>query len=214
MSLYFPIALSLLQLPCLVVGGGTVASRRIVSLLGAGADVTVVAPEVSKEIRVLVGEGRLRWIQESFDPKNLVGSRLVIAATDDPSTQTAIVQEARRLGILCNDAVTPEAGDFVVPSVVERGDLMISIVTGGSSPRLAAKLRQELADRYGPEYADYTALLREVRQTALKTIADSTSRRSMLTTLAEDDTILELIRAGRLEEAHDRAFSCISSSSD
>jgi len=210
---YFPVALRLQGRRCLVVGGGSVATRRIESLLDAGADVRVVALVAGAEIRALAETGRVDLILTPFQSEHLEGMFLVVCAADNPEVNAAVAAEAARRGVLCNDAETPDRGDFVVPSVVRRGDLLITVMTGGGSPALASRLREEMEARYGPEYAAYVALLGEVRACALRDLPDSAQRKRVLTALAQDDSILALLREGRAEEARGRAFRCISSSS-
>jgi precorrin-2 dehydrogenase/sirohydrochlorin ferrochelatase len=214
MTRLFPIAIRIEGRRCVVVGGGAVAARRAEALLEAGGAVTVVAPEACAEIREWAAEGRIAMIEAPYRPAHLDGAFLVVAATDRPEVNAAIAKEARARSVLCNDAEVPDRGDFVVPSILRRGDLLITVTTGGHSPALAARLRDELAERFGPEFEEYVALLGEVRAHVLETIPDARRRRAALGALAREDTILMLIREGRASEARARAFSCISSLSD
>jgi precorrin-2 dehydrogenase/sirohydrochlorin ferrochelatase len=125
-----------------------------------------------------------------------------------------VCEAARAAGALVNDAETPARGDFVVPSVVRRGDLLIAVTTQGASPALAARIQERLSEQFGEEYGPYVALLAEVRERVMETIPDPAQRRRILRAAAADAEILELIRGGRLDAARARAFACISSLSD
>jgi precorrin-2 dehydrogenase/sirohydrochlorin ferrochelatase len=214
MALYFPIAICLEGRRCVVVGGGAVAARRVESLLEAGGDITVVAPQVCAELKERAETGRIRLLAVPYETAHLAGAFLVVAATSHPQVNAAVAADARACGILCNDAQAPERGNFIVPSVVRRGDLLITVTTGGGSPSLAMRIRDEIAGRYGPEYAAYVALLGEIRTHVLQTIPDPARRRRALAVVAADETILPLLQAGRAGEARERAYSCISSLSD
>jgi len=214
MTRFLPIALNVEGRRCVVVGGGTVAARRVEALLEAGGVVTVIAPEADAAIQKAAQDGRIELKPTAYQASHLDGAFLISAATNLPAINAAVARDAQARGILCNDAEDPDRGDFIVPSTVRRGDLLLAVTTGGASPSLAARIAEALEATYGPEYAAYTALLGEVRRHVLATVADSKRRRAALNTVAEDETILALIREGRADEARARAFSCISSSSD
>lgn len=215
MPRYFPVALSVENRRCVVVGGGLVAARRVRSLLEAGAGaITVVAPRVCEDLRRLAAEGVTQFIMEPYRQDHLQGAFLAIACTDSTEVNEAVVVDCRAQGILAANAETCEHGDFVIPSVVRRGDLLLSVTTGGASPALASKIAAELNEKYGHEYSLYMLLLSEAREAAMRQIDDKTARRSALRKLAEDSAILDLIRAGNAPKARQRAMDCISSSSD
>jgi precorrin-2 dehydrogenase / sirohydrochlorin ferrochelatase len=210
----FPLAIDLQNRRCVVVGAGAVAERRVLSLLEAEAQVKVIAPGATERIADLASLNRIELQSREYVSSDLDGAFLVIAATDDSAVNAGIVRVARSRGILTNDAETPERGDFVVPSVVRRGSLMLTVTTAGASPSLASRIRQSLERQYGPEYEPYVMLLAEVRDAAITLIPDVRERRAALRRLAEQDEIRELLRAGRTEEARTKAFACISSLSD
>ena len=213
MARFLPIGLVVEGRPCIVVGGGAVAARRVGALLDAGAKVTVVSPEIRPEIERVVHEwyGELRY--ERYRPEHLDGAYLVIAATDNADVNGAVANEAHNRGILCSDASATEGPDFIVPSIIRRGDLVITVTTGGASPALSSRIRDELENLYGPEYLGLLVLLAEARNLAKAQIPDRARRQRALRAIAEDDGILELMRAGRIEDARQKALSWISSSS-
>ncbi len=162
-----PIFLRLERRPCLVVGAGRVALEKIESLRGAGAAITVVAPEAIPKLRALAQEGALVWRQRWFEPSDLDGIFVVIAATNAPDVNHAVYEEALRRNVLCNAVDDPPNCDFYFGSVVARGDLQIAISTAGESPALAQRLRREidaqLPDDLGPWLDELGGLRREVR---------------------------------------------------
>ncbi len=211
MPRYFPIAIALEGRACLVVGGGSVAARRVTALLDGGASVTVVAPEVCAELLSLSGEIVVE--ARPYASSDSDGRSVVIAATDQPAVNSRVIADARERGIWACDAGSAEFGDFVIPSTIRRGDLLISVTTGGSSPALSSRIRDEIAERYPARYADYVQLLGEARELVLTQAADPKERQNTLRSLADDGILLELILQGRVEEAWERMLACISSSS-
>ncbi len=199
----YPIFLELAGAACVVVGGGPVAQRKVQSLLSAGARVKVVALTASERIESLAAEGKLEWIGELYRPDHLDGSRLVFAATDDPQLNARIAADARSRDALTNVAEPPEAGDFMVPATLKRGDIVLAISTGGTSPALAKKLRQQLEDVIGEEYGDLARLLGELRPLAEQQIKAQNKRQQFYEDVL-NSTVLDLLRAGKHDEARHR----------
>ncbi len=141
MKNYYPLFLNLNAQPVVVVGAGRVAARKIRSLLKAGARVTVIAPDAIAAIRRIK---RVRWIARAYRNGDLRGARLVVAATDDLDVNRRVCAEAKRRHILANCAAPPDAGNFIVPSVVRRGVVSIAISTSGTKPEHAKALRKRL----------------------------------------------------------------------
>jgi siroheme synthase-like protein len=153
----YPIVLTNLSAArCVVIGGGAVAERKVRQLLDAGARPTVISPTLSPALAAWREAGLLTHACRAYQEGDLAGAALAIAAANDADANQGVAAEARRLGILANIADAPEAGSFHTVATVRRGDLLITVSTGGASPALAAQLRQELAERYGPEYAEHT----------------------------------------------------------
>lgn len=165
---YYPVSLDLQNRNCLVVGGGSVGTRKVATLLDCDAKVTVVSPEATPRLTVLADNRSILWIKRSFKSSDLAGMFLVIGATNDDSLNLQISREAQKINILCNIADRPAACNFILPSIVCRGDLCIAISTSGRSPAYAKKLRQDLEERFGPEHADFLHLMGAVRNILLK----------------------------------------------
>jgi siroheme synthase-like protein len=180
----FPIFLKLEGRQCLVVGAGTVAEGKIRGLLDAGAIVRVVAPNAVFQIRRWDFEGKLNWKPREFDPRDLDGISIVIAATNSHKVNTQIFQEARLRNVLCNAVDDPENCDFYYPAVVSRGDLQIAISTNGRSPALAQRLRKDLEEQFGPEYEAWLRELGEAREQLNATHMDAEARKKLLHELA------------------------------
>lgn len=153
--------------PCLVVGGGAVGERKVQDLLGAGARVTVVSQTLTPRLAELAAQGRLRFIQDDFSPPYLDGMWLVVGATDDQQVNREISVAAQARHLLVNIVDAPELCTFIVPAQVRRGSLTIAVSTGGASPALARQVREELEERFGPEYGRYLRLLQGVRNRVL-----------------------------------------------
>ncbi len=176
----FPMFLKLSARPCLVVGAGTIAESKIASLLEAGARVRVVAPEATAQVRSWGASNNIEWHQRPFEPADLKGMFLVIAATSSTELHEHIYREATHRGVLCNIVDVPSLCDFFYPSVVQRGALQIAISTAGQSPALAQRLRKQLEEQFGPEYEEWLAQLGKSRD-KLRTInVDAEERRGLL----------------------------------
>lgn len=161
----YPILLKLDGQPCLVVGGGAVAERKARTLLAAGASVRVVSPTLNAGLAELAREGRIIYVRRGYrGPGDLAGVLLVIAATNSPALNRRIARDCRARRILVNAVNVPEAGNFIVPAIFRRGALTVAVSTEGKSPLLARILRDDLAARYGPEYAELLELLGRLRE--------------------------------------------------
>lgn len=161
---YYPVFLSLQGKQCAVVGGGAVAERKVMSLLECGGDVVVISPRVVKGLRLLAEQGKLQLLKRSYRRGDLKGAKLVVAATNDARVNAAVAGEAQKKGILVNVVDDPVLSDFIVPSALRRGELVIAVSTSGESPALARKVRTELEKHFVPEYAQLVALVSEVRR--------------------------------------------------
>ncbi len=164
----YPIFALIADRPCLVVGGGSVGERKVQDLLAAGARVAVVSPDLTPALAALAARGEIRHLRGDFLPEQVEGMALVIGATDYPEVNARVSAAARARGIWVNIVDAPDLCTFIVPAQVRRGDLTLAISTGGASPALARRLREELERHFGPEYGDYLTLLQGVRTRLLK----------------------------------------------
>ncbi|MGA7110395.1 MAG: siroheme synthase CysG [Terracidiphilus sp.] len=179
-----PIFLKLEGRPGLLVGAGAVALDKIGSLLKTGIHLRVIAPQAHPEIRQLASHGKLEWIERSFQPSDLEGHFLVIAATNDSAVNHLVYREAVARNILCNSVDDIPNCDFFFGSVVSRGDLQIAISTAGESPAFAQRLRQEIEAQLPSDLGPWLAQLGQLRREVLATHPRSESRKLLLHELA------------------------------
>ena len=191
-----------------MVGGGSVAARKVAALQESGARVTVVSPKLIHELLEKAQAGLIEHIARDYQPGDLQKASLVIAATDDLRVNQAVAREACSLGKLVNVVDDPQHSNFIFPAVVRRGEMIIAITTGGASPAFAGHLRRQLERQIGPEYADLIALLGEIRPELIARYPDP-HRRSQATLALLDAGLLELIRAKGLEAALQNARNWI-----
>jgi precorrin-2 dehydrogenase / sirohydrochlorin ferrochelatase len=193
----FPMFLKLSGRPCLVVGAGTVARSKIASLLEVGGRVRVVAPEATPQVRSWARSNKVEWHQRPFQPDDLEGVFLVVAATSSTGLHQRIFEEARRRGVLCNIVDVPALCDFYYPSVVQRGALQIAISTAGRSPAVAQRLRKQLEDQFGPEYEEWVGQLGEARDKLFSTKLDQEERKRRLHELASEEAFKAFLKSRR-----------------
>ncbi|HLY42010.1 MAG TPA: siroheme synthase CysG [Terracidiphilus sp.] len=180
-----PIFLQLEGRPGLIVGAGTVALDKIGTLLKTGLRLRVIAPRVHPDIRSLADEGKLELIERPFEPLDLEGNFLVIAATDSPEVNTAVYRSALERNILCNSVDDIPNCDFFFGSIVRRGDLQIAISTAGQSPAFAQHLRHEIDNLLPTDIGPWLAELGQLRREILATHPRSEARKLLLHSLAD-----------------------------
>lgn len=173
---------------CLVAGAGVIARPKIESLLRAGAQVVVVAPQAQPEIAEWAGGRKLEWLRREFEAEDLAGAFLVVAATNRGDVNHAVADAARERGVLCNSVDDPPDCDFFYPSVVERGDLQLAISTGGKSPALSMQLREELSAMLPEDLGPWLDSLGEQRLRVLAALPPGEERKQILHQLARRET--------------------------
>ncbi len=201
MALY-PVNLSIQGRLCLVVGGGKVAVRKIEALLPCGADVRVISPEVEERIAELAEQSLLQWERREYKTGDLQDAMLVFAATDSEPVQAAVICEANELQIPVNVVTRPESCTFHVPASMQRGDLLITVATGGASPALAARIRRELEENYGTEYEYLLILMAAVRKAVLEQGGTQKEHKSIFERIL-DSGIKDQIREKRWDDVED-----------
>jgi len=164
---YYPVNLDIQNRKCLVVGGGSVSTRKVMTLLECGAVVTVVSPDVAEELLELAEKKMIKLKKRPYEPSDIDGMFLVIGATDNEELNWQINKDAECQHKLCNIADRPEACNFILPSIVNRGNLVIAISTSGKSPAFAKKMRQDLEKEFGEEYDEFLQLMGAIRKKAL-----------------------------------------------
>jgi len=193
---YYPIHLDIQNKNCLVVGGGGVGTRKVQTLLKCGANVTVVSPEISDRLQDLAESERLTLKPRPYRTEDIEGVFLVIGASDDETLNRRISSDAERRNTLCNIADRPEKCNFILPSIVRRDDLVITISTSGRSPALAKKLRKKLERRFGPEYGDFLKLMGAIRSKLLSQAHEPEVHKPLFEQLI-DSNLIALIQQGK-----------------
>lgn len=175
------------------------ALRKVQGLLAAGAAVRVISPEVDARLAALAREGKIEWRPGAYAEGDLRNAFLVFAATDDRRAQKLICRHATAEGRLVNVADDPDCCNFHVPSSFRRGDLAIAVSTSGKSPAVAALIRGELENSFGPEYAVLLEIMAMVRQ-QLGAGGDSQAVRKKIYKKILHDDILDWIKTGRMDK--------------
>lgn len=199
MARLFPVMLKLENRGCLVVGGGEVAERKVNDILLSSGRVKVVAPLISPRLNEMAADGLIEVNLRPYMTDDLEGMVLVIAATDDKTINHRVAAECRTRGILVNVVDDPEVCDIYIPAVLRRGALTISVSTEGKSPLLAKKIKEELANVYGEEYAELIELLGEIREKIKDSVPDIENRRNMFLQLVEGP-LLDMFKNGGIEQ--------------
>jgi precorrin-2 dehydrogenase/sirohydrochlorin ferrochelatase len=191
----FPANLRLDGRPCVVIGGGEVAERKVESLLAAGARVTVIAPEITQGLAALAETHEIVHFERRARAGDLRGAFLAVVASDEPSLQKALVAEAEAERVLLNVVDAPQLCSFTFPAVYRRGPLTVAVSSGGLSPGLACVIRDELGRRVGAEHATLALILGRVRER----LHPGAARRHVLRRLLASP-VLEWLREGRMKE--------------
>lgn len=203
----YPVNLRMAGRRALVVGGGGVARGKVAGLVDAEAAVEVVAPTIDDAIRSM----GVTCTERAYEPGDLEGRWLVVTATDDPEVNARVRADADAAGIWVNSADDPENCTFTLPARVRRGDLLVTISTGGRSPAMSSWVRRWIESELGPEHEQLLEVLSEVRE---ELRSQGTPTEGLDWQGAVDSGTLDLIRQGHLDQAKERLQACLSSSSD
>jgi siroheme synthase-like protein len=210
---YYPAILDIAGRRTLVVGAGKVGEGKIRGLLSAGADLRVVSLQATRQVEHWAREGLIELVLRAYERSDLDGCFLVIAATEDNDTNVRVFNDAERRQMLCNVVDVPRLCNFILPSIMRQGDLAIAVSTAGASPALARKIRLELEQSYGEEYALAMELLGSLRE-ELKTRYPDPHDRKILFERIVYSNLLDLIRAGDTEAIEDWIEKCVEEGPD
>jgi precorrin-2 dehydrogenase / sirohydrochlorin ferrochelatase len=201
-SLYFA-CIDLAGRRVVVVGAGTVALEKIEGLLTCGAVVRVVAPEAEETVARLAGDGVIEYRARTYASHDLDACFLAVVATPHPDVNRRVHDDAEARSMLVNVADVPSLCNFILPAVLRRPPLGVAISTGGASPALAKRMRDEVDDAFGPHYARLAVLLNEVRPWARTTLATYEARKEFFDAIVNGDPDpIELLRNGNEESVH------------
>ena len=207
---FYPINLDLSDKECAVIGGGKVAWRKVVSLLKAGAKVTVISPELIEPLFYMAEKEQIVHKKKCYRQGDLTGFFIVICATNQQMVNRQAAEDAKKNGALINVVDKSYPNDFIVPAQVCRGNLLITVSTGGQSPAFSRQLQRELSNKYGDEYAVYLDLIADMRET-LKDVLQDSEARVKFWQQAMNQEILDLIKQGKLSKAEAEIKNAIGS---
>lgn len=206
MSQYYPIFMDLEAQPVLVVGGGVVALRKVQTLLDHGAIVRIVSPQLVPDLKALINDNTCLWSEKEYSTDDIQGAILVFSCTEKEEVNDKVSRDAKNHYRPVNVVDAPEKCGFIVPSIMEQGDLKIAVSTGGSSPIVARQVRAELQTHYGKEMAEYLTLLKTWRN--IVKLSLSPEKRSIFWKRATDGEVRGLIKAQLLTEAEGVVEKC------
>jgi precorrin-2 dehydrogenase/sirohydrochlorin ferrochelatase len=199
---------------CLVVGGGEVGLEKVEGLLICGADVTLVSPSAHPALEALAAEGSIAWHARAYDPRDLEGAFLAIAASGDSEVNIAVHEDAEARAMLVNVVDVPPLCNFILPAIVRSGPLAIAISTAGASPALAKRMKREIAEQFGEPYARLAVMLNDVRGWAKATLPTFQERREFFEAIVtgepdpvallregDEQAVLELIESSQRQVA-------------
>jgi precorrin-2 dehydrogenase/sirohydrochlorin ferrochelatase len=195
MKKYYPVSLDLTDKRCVIVGGGAVAERKAERLIACGAQVTVVSRTLTPLMEDKKKANAIQHIDHDYERQTLDGAFMVIGATDRDDVNAQVSKDALSLGMLVNIVDDPDRCNFILPSLVQQGDLSIAVSTGGKSPALARKIREDLQRQYGPEYKSLLAIMGSLRKKIIAQGHATEANKAVFEALVRSD-ILQAIRDG------------------
>ena len=195
---YYPVYLNLAGKHCVILGGGTIAQGKLAALRDAGANITVISPQSTDGIKRAAQRGHITLLQREYQPGDLEGAFIAVAATNVWHVNRQIYEEAEERGVLLNVVDDPDQCTFIAPSIVRRDPITLAISTGGASPALARKMRETLSEDKVLQWADLANVLAQARRVIKekRTVIDPTRWQCVIT-----EELLEMARDGREEEA-------------
>ncbi|MHB8917889.1 MAG: precorrin-2 dehydrogenase/sirohydrochlorin ferrochelatase family protein [Desulfocucumaceae bacterium] len=202
----YPISLNVENRLCVVVGGGQVAERKVLSLLECGARVRLVSPSITAGLMELAGSGRIEIIKDFYRDDCLDGAFLVIGATDSDGVNGRVSVDSMSRGLLVNVVDDPPRGNFYVPAVVRRGSLQIAVSTDGNSPLLARKIKEQLEAEFPGEYGDVVRLIGDLREKVIRDNPDPAEKERLLSSLLDGET-MDLLKEGKFNLAKERILN-------
>jgi precorrin-2 dehydrogenase len=203
---------------CLVVGGGDIGLEKVEGLLACGGDVTLIAPVAHPELEQLASEGSITWEKRAYaGPDDLEGVFMAIACTDDSEVNIGIFDDAEQRAMLVNIVDVPPLCNFILPAIVRTGPLAIAISTAGASPALAKRMKREISELFGEEYARLAVILNDARGWAKGTLPTYQDRKEFFEGIVNGDPDpIQLLRDGQepavlaiVESAKERAAAAL-----
>lgn len=199
---YYPAFVNINGKECVVIGGGNVAERKVMSLLRCGAKIKIISPALTKRLQNEKDKGNISHISRNYKRGDLEGAFLVIAATSDDEINREIASESP---CLVNVVDAPDNANFIVPSVIKRGLLTVAISTSGASPAMARSIKKEIEALYGEDFSKYLVFLKNLRKEIIAKIKDKNLRQRLFRELASDK-MLDILRRKGYKEARNIAL--------
>jgi len=208
MKKYYPVMLDIKAKACLVVGGGFISYRKTLSLLQYGASITVISPDLCKEIQDLVDSDKILWIKDYYKSDYLKNIFIVFAATNDENVNQKIYNDSKNKNILVNVVDVPELCDFIMPAVMQQGDLTIAVSTNGKSPTLAKRICEDLSKNFDVNYAVFIDILGEMREKVTTNITSQTKRVYFFKKIVDSDYLdkLKYLPPEKVKQEIDKVF--------
>ncbi len=203
-----PIMLRVAGKKCVVVGGGEVAAQKVKQLIECSASVVVVSPTLCDELKEMANQGRIQWLPMRYEPSVLDGAFLVFACTQDAEVNRRVFCDCEARKVWCNVADVPELCNFIMPSILRRGDLVVAVSTSGNSPAFARKVRLFLEDIIGDEFGMLAALLGEIKEEMRQSLKTIEQRREFIERVWESD-VWRYLREGDFESARNCLRKCL-----
>jgi precorrin-2 dehydrogenase / sirohydrochlorin ferrochelatase len=189
---------------CLVVGGGEIGLEKVEGLLACDGRVTLIAPEARPELARLALEGSIAWERREYESGDLEGAFMAIAATDDTDVNVRVFDDAERRAMLVNVVDVPPLCNFILPAIVRTGPMAIAISTAGASPALAKRMKREIGELFGEQYAELAIMLNDARGWAKATLPTYQDRKEFFESIVNGDPDpVDLLRAGDLDAVRD-----------
>ena len=204
---YYPVFLDIAGKPVIVIGGGNIAHQKVVGLLKASAELTVVSPDLHQEMASLAAGGRFRHVERDYEPGDLEGYVLAFVATDDRSVNATVAAEGKERRVWVNAVDDPPYCDFIMPGIAQQGNLIVAVSTSGTSPAMARKMREEIETFLTEDYALMLELAAEVRAELREKgmLVDSEVWNKAL-----DSDVRRLLAEGKRAEAKERLLRSLS----
>ena len=204
--MYYPVYLDLNRKNCVIIGGGNESEKKLENLLRCGARITIISPQVTPGILQRVKKDEVVWKARPYRLGDIKGAFIAIASTNEMSVNKAVAEEAKMEKTVLNVVDVPDLCDFIAPAIIKRGDVIVAISTGGASPALARKLREEISECAALEYADLANILRtartEVKKRQTRVSPDHWQR-------CIDHQLLTMVQNGQKKQALKRLINCL-----
>jgi siroheme synthase-like protein len=186
-QLHYPLFLDISGKSCIVIGGGKIAERKVAMLLKFNADVKVISPKITAILSKLSGSGKIEIIEREYKDGDLDGASLIFAATNRKEINESIKKEAAMKSIPVNVVDDPVLCDFIVPSIVKKGPIVIAVSTSGVLPSLSKKLRKEISAYITEDYIKYVNIIGNFRKHLINNVKERKKRAEIMAEISKTD---------------------------